>query len=179
MSNVVPYIEKDLDIVNPFQQTLGALAGSLKLHGNFTRHIKENNIETYNKKMNSSKRKNFLSAKGSSPALVISPSDIDVTQMLGFTNCAGRIVMGFEFTLLDSSQKVDDILELTWQMFLAMNKFPRLALSFVQDVTWQVGSIGQAVDIGFLDFETEGWASFLPVIVSYSISQEDLNINTK
>jgi len=175
--SVVPYPEKPLSEENPFQQTLKALANSLQLYSNFKSQVKDLNIETYNKKMNSAFRSNRLSNAGSSPSLIISPSDIDVTQMLGFTNCAGRILMGFDFTLLDKSQKVEDILELAWQMLLGVNAYPLLGLSFVQDITWQVGTVGQAVDAGILEFESDGWATFLPVIVTYAISKEDLNIN--
>ncbi len=127
--------------------------------------------------MNHAYRENLMSNKGGSPALIVSPADIDMTKMLGYTNCTGQIMMGFEFTLMDTSQAIKDILKLSWEMVLAINNYHKLGLSFVQEVNWQVGIIGQAVEAGLLEYDVEGWSSFLPVIVTYSLSKEDLNIN--
>ncbi|MCJ8298151.1 MAG: hypothetical protein MJK13_04335 [Pseudomonadales bacterium] len=165
---------------NPFQQTLDALEASLKAWGNFKKLIKDLNIISYKKKMNAGIRASILANAGHSPTLVVSPSELDLTQMLAFTNCHGRLAMGFDFTLFDKGNNVDDILEITWQLLLAINQYgDTLGLPFIYSMQWQVGSIGQAVDAGIFEGEIEGWSSFQSLLVSYSINKEELNINTK
>jgi len=175
-----PIIEVPLDQVNPFKQTLEALKASLQAWGNFKRHVKDLNIISFSRKMNAGIRENRQFNSGASPSLVITPSDIDVTQMLAFTSCSGQIVMNFDFTLFDKGNKVDDILQLVWELFRAVNQYgPTMGLTFILNMQWQVGAIGQANDAGIFEEETEGWATLLPLTVMYSISKENLNINTK
>lgn len=175
-----PIVEVPLDQVNPFKQTLEALKASMQNWGNFKKHVKDLNIISFSRKMNAGIRENRQFNAGASPSLVVTPSDIDVTQMLAFTSCTGNIAMSFDFTLFDKGNKVDNILELVWQLFQAINQYgPTMGLDFILNMQWQVGSIGQANDAGIFEDETEGWASLLPLQVMYKISKEDLNINTK
>lgn len=169
-----------LNRVNPFQQTLSALEASLKSWGNFKNLITDLNIISYKKKMNAGLRASIIKNAGHSPALVVSPSELDLTQMMAFTNCHGRLAMGFDFTLFDKGNNVDDILEITWQLLAAINNAGHnLGLPFIYSTQWGVGSIGQAVDAGIFEGEVEGWSSFQSLSVSYSIKDEDLNINNK
>ena len=175
-----PIQELPLEQVNPFRQTLDAIQSLLQRHGNLKKLVKDLNIITFNRKMNAGLRKNIAMNKGASPSLIVSPSDIDVTQILGAGNCDGKIIMGYDFTLFDKGNNVTDILELVWQLFQAINSFGNdMGLSFIEQFQWQIGAIGQANELGFLEQETEGWSSFLPIIVVYTIDRKILNINTQ
>ena len=150
-------------------------------HGNLKRLIKDLNIITYRAKLNAGRRKNIGVNAGSNPTIVISPSDVDLTRMLTFSNCSGSILAAYDFSLYDKGNNVENMFELIWQLLLALNAYGSdFAMPFIESFQWQVGSMAQAEESFLeLDAQTEGWFTFLPLIVHFQISREDLNYNTR